>query len=223
MPMNRHAFLTSVVAFTLLTLTGCATVGDVGRASLGDALRRLLTLSSRRAFARLLAPGENFADEFMRTDLPTFDVDGALAVLLRSEPVRQRLLRQANRAARDAAAVAAPVVTDAIRTLTFADARSIVRRGPDAATAVLRGAVYDAVVARLLPEVSGALRLFDSAIVAQALRAGTGVDFVAFTRDVSRRTGDAIFRAIAREEAAIRADPRETNDPLLIGVFTLLR
>ena len=34
---------------------------------------------------------------------------------------------------------------------------------------------------------------------------------------------DAILRAIAQEEAAIRADPRSTGDPLLIGVFTLLR
>ena len=35
-------------------------MGDVGGVSLGDAIRRLLTLSSQRAFARLLAPGEIF-------------------------------------------------------------------------------------------------------------------------------------------------------------------
>jgi hypothetical protein len=61
------------------------------------------------------------------------------------------------------------------------------------------------VVNRLLPDVGGALRLFDSGVVNEVLRAGTGIDFSELADDVSRKTGDAIFRAIAREEAG---DPR---------------
>ncbi len=36
---------------------------------------------------------------------------------------------------------------------------------------------------------------------------------------VSREVDKAIWREIAREEAAIRADPRATRDPAIIAVF----
>ena len=40
---------------------------------------------------------------------------------------------------------------------------------------------------------------------------------------VTRSAASGIYRAIGREEAAIRANPQATNDPLLIGVFALSR
>ncbi len=224
---DRRAFLVSASAVPLLALPGCNTLGDLGGGfGLADAIRRLLTLSSQRAFARLLAPDGFFQDELARISLPQqFGGSGAtsiLSALLRTGPVRDRLLRQVNRAAEDAADAAAPVVYDSIRSLSLADAVSIVRGGPQAATSILRDAIGGAVVNRLLPDVGSALRLFDSAIVNEALRAATGINFSGLADDVSRKTGDAIFRAIAREEAAIRANPRESGDPLLIGVFGVL-
>ena len=41
--------------------------------------------------------------------------------------------------------------------------------------------------------------------------------------DVTAKASDAVYRAIGREEIAIRADPGSTNDPLLIGVFGLAK
>ena len=38
-------------------------------------------------------------------------------------------------------------------------------------------------------------------------------------RNVATRVDDVIWGEIAREEAAIRADPAATRDPVLIGVF----
>lgn len=224
--VNRRSFLAASASLPLLALPGCASLGDLGGGfGLADAIRRLLTLSSQRAFARLVQPDGFFADELLRIGLPDRlgAAGGVVARLLQTAPVRDRLLRQVNRAAAEAADAAAPVIYDSIRSLSFADAVAIVRGGSDAATGVLRDAVGTAVVNRLLPDVGSALRLFDSAVVNEVLRAGTGIDFAGLADDVSRKTGEAIFRAIAREEAAIRANPRETGDPLLIGVFGLLR
>jgi len=224
MPIDRRALLGSACLLPVLALPGCATLGDLGGGfGLADAIRRLLTLSSQRAFARLLQPDGFFADELARISPPDgLGGAGVLSALLRSGPVRERLVRQVNRAAADAADVAAPIVYDSIRSLSFTDAVSIVRGGPQAATSILQNAIGDRVVDRLLPDVGGALRLFDSAIVNEVLRSATGLDFASLASDVSRKLGDAIFRAIGREEAAIRANPRETGDPILIGAFALL-
>jgi hypothetical protein len=75
----------------------------------------------------------------------------------------------------------------------------------------------------MVPGIDTGLRLLDSTVVTEALKAATGINFVGLRDDVTRKASDGIYRAIGREEAAIRANPRETNDPLLIGVFGLLR
>lgn len=227
-PLDRRTLLLSAGALPLLALPGCSTLGDLGGGfGLADAIKRLLTLSSQRAFARLLAPEGFLQDELARISLPGqlggSASAGIVSALLRTGPVRDRLLRQVNLAAGRAAEAAAPIVYDSIRSLSFADAVSIVRGGPQAATSILQNAVGGAVVERLLPGVGSALRLFDSGIVSEALRTATGINFQGLADDVSRKTGEAIFRAIGREEAAIRANPRETGDPVLIGAFELLR
>ena len=49
----------------------------------------------------------------------------------------------------------------------------------------------------------------------------TGVDVPAVADRLGREVDNAIWGEIAREEAAIRANPQSTRDPLLIGVFGL--
>jgi hypothetical protein len=80
-------------------------------------------------------------------------------------------------------------------------------------------AIFDA----MLPEVGEALRLFDNDVVTQVLRVATGIDFEGLRRDVALKASQGIYRAIGREEAAIRADPSATGDPVLEAVFGILR
>ena len=51
------------------------------------------------------------------------------------------------------------------------------------------------------------------------VKALTGVDVSGIARDLSGEIDDAIWNAIGREEADIRADPRATRDPILIGTL----
>ena len=215
--LTRRGLLAAGCAIPLLALPGCASLPGFGMV---DALRRILTLSSQRAFARLLTENGFFEDDLARIPLPQA---GALAsALVRVPFVQNQLLRLMNRAAANAADVAAPIVYDSIRNMSFGDAVSLVRGGPTAATDFLQRSMGNAIVDAMFPGVGNALRLFDNGIINQLVTNATGVDFQALQRHVTESAAQGIYRAIGREEAAIRANPRETGDPAIIAVFGVL-
>ena len=223
--LSRRALIGAGLAFPLLTLPGCA--GGLGSGfGVEDAIRRLLTLSSQRAFATLLTDEGFFQDDLARVQLPSqlgsSTISRTLAIALGMSAVQDRLLRLVNRAAADAADAAAPIVYDSIRSISFGDAMSLVRGGPTAATDFLQRSMGDAIVDAMFPQVGEALRIADSGLVSRVLRTATGIDFTGLQADVSRKAASGIYRAIGREEQAIRANPQATGDAVLIGVFGLL-
>lgn len=224
LPTRRHAML-GAAAMPLLVLPGCTTLGDLGGLGFENALRRLLTTSSQRAFANLLTENGFFSDDLARVPLPPqlTEAGSVVAALLRSAAVQSQLLRVMNRAAAEAAESAAPIVYDAIRNVTISDAMALARGGPTAATDFLQRAMGTAIVDAMFPGVGNALRLFDSGIVNQVAQAATGLSFAALQRHVAAAAADGIYRAIGREEAALRANPHSANDPLIAGMFGRLR
>ncbi len=222
--LTRRALIGAGLLFPVLTLPGCAT--GLGGLGLEDAIRRLLTTSSQRAFSGLLQENGFFADELTRIPLPPQlggkAVGAALSGLLGIGMVQERLLRLVNTAAANAAEVAAPVVYQSIRTISISDAVSIVRGGPIAATDFLQRSMGNAIFDALFPGVGNALRVVDNGILSRAIQAGTGINFAGLQQHVASGAADAIYRAIGREEAAIRANPASANDPVLAGIFGVL-
>lgn len=226
LPLSRRALLGGGGALSLLLiLPACQGLG--GGFSLAEALRRLLTLSSRRAFAQLLAPDGFYDRQLSRISLPGAMAGatgpGSLGRALLGATLKERLTRILNRAAEQGAARAAPIVANAISTLPVGDALAIFRSGGSAATDRLRGALGDQLVTAMLPDIGNALQGLDHEAVQQALRLASGIDFSGLRADVTRQASEAIYAAIAQEERAIRADPRSTNDPLLIAALATLR
>lgn len=223
-PTDRRTLLTGMALAPLLALPGCASLPGF---SLTDAIRELLTLSSRRAFAQLIQPDGFFDSQVARIDLPPqlggSGASNLLSRVLLSRVFKDRLTRQVNHAAERGAERAAPLVADAIRSVSIADALGIIRGGPTAATDLLRESMGRSLVGTMFPAIDQGLRLADNAVVTEALRLTTGIDFLGLVDDVAGRTHDAIYRTIGSEEAAIRANPQATNSPLLIGVFGLGR
>ncbi|MFO1259685.1 MAG: DUF4197 domain-containing protein [Sphingomonadaceae bacterium] len=218
--MQRRQFLASGSALTLLVLAGCTQ--GLGY-SLTEAIRRLLTLSSQRALARLMAPGGFYDSQVARITLPDqFSKTGSvLTRVLLSSVVRDRLLRQVNRAAEEGADRAAPVLADAILAMSPQDAAAIIKAvGTPAATLLLQQQIGDALIPAMLPGVDEGLRLFDDQVVTEALKAVTGIDFAGLREDVTRKASNAIFAEMGKEELAIRADPQATHDPVIIAAFT---
>ncbi|MEO7825893.1 MAG: DUF4197 family protein, partial [Allosphingosinicella sp.] len=158
--LTRRTLIASGLALPLLTLPGCATrLGDL--ANLEPAIRRLLTLCAQRAFARLLTDQGFFRDASARIQPPPqlggSTVTAALSVALGTKAVQDRLLRVVNQAADEGARRAAPVVYDSIRDMTIADASSIVRGGPTAATDYFARSMNERIFDAIFPGVGEAL------------------------------------------------------------------
>ena len=224
MHISRRTLVGSTALLPILMLPGCAGTGGF---SLVDAIRRLLSLASQRAFASLLQENGFFDNQIARIGLPdslggTMGT-GILSAILGSSAFRNRLARQLNRAAEKGAELAAPIVAEAVLAMGIPNALDIVRNGGSGATDLLKSAMGDKLLSTMLPGIDRGLKLFDDGVVTEALRSATGIDFAGLRDHVTRKARDGIYRAIAREEIAIRADPASTNDPLLIGVFGLIK
>jgi hypothetical protein len=221
-PLSRRTLIAAGLALPFLTLPGCITrLGDL--ADLEPAIRRLLTLSSQRAFARLLADEGFYRDSVARIQPPPqlggSAITATLAVALGTRAVQDRLLRVVNRAADEGARRAAPVVYDSIRDMPIADAARIARGGPTAAADYLARSMGERIFDAIFPAAGEALRLAENGVIQRALEYATGINFPGLQADVTRKTAAGIYRAIGREEAAIRADPNSAGDPVLAGLF----
>jgi hypothetical protein len=220
--LTRRSLIAAGLALPLLTLPGCATrLGDLP--GLEPAIRRLLTLSSQRAFERLLTDEGFFRDDLARIQPPPqlggSTLTATLAVALGTRAVQDRLLRVVNRAADEGARRAAPAVYDSIRDMTIVDAASIARGGPTAATDYLQRSTGERIFDAIFPGVGEALRLAENGVIQRALQYATGINFPGLQADVTRKTSASLYRAIGREEAAIRADPSSAGDPVLAALF----
>lgn len=218
--LGRRKVLAGILASgTALLLPGCATYG--GGFSLTEAVRRLLLLSSERAFARLTAPNGYWDQQVARigVDRMVGGRSDAVSRVLTSALFKSRMERVVADLAVDASYRAAPVVTDAVRIIGVSNALALVNGGPTAASSYLRQEVGLNLVDALVPEVGDALRLAQEPLVGELLSALTGVNVSGVSQALVGQVNDAIWNEIGREEAAIRADPQATRDPLLIGVF----
>lgn len=218
---TRRMFMAGTAAAGLLALPGCASFGGY---SLVDAVRRLLQFSSERAFASLLEPNGFWDNQFARLALPDFlGSRGSIVQSILTSPLfKDRLQRAFNRVAERGAERAAPLVTDAVRTVGIGNALAILKGGPSAATSYLRGAMATSLVEAMVPSLGDAFRVSQEPLVGQLLGALTGVDVSGLSRDFAEDVDNAIWGEIGRQEGAIRADPSSTNDPVLMAVLGTL-
>lgn len=220
-PTRRSLLAGAAGAGALLLLPGCASLG--GGFSMTDAVRRLLLLASENAFARLTAPGGFWDEQVARVGLNQLlgTRGDVLSRILTSSLVKDRLEERFATFAIEASFRAAPIVTDAVEVIGFENAIDLVRGGPSAASAFLRGELGTALLDAMVPELGEAIRLAEDPLLGQAIGALTGVNVGAVAGRIGREVDNAVWSEIGREEAAIRADPRSTRDPVLIGVFGL--
>ena len=220
MPTRRSLLAGAAGGATLLLLPACATTGGF---SLVEAVRRMLLLATENAFLRLTAPGGFWDEQVAQLGLGNvLGVRGdVLSRVLTSALFKDRLEERFATFAIDASFRAAPVVTDAIRVIGFQNAIDLVRGGPSAASGYLRQEMGTALLDAVVPQLGDAIRLSRDPLIGEALGALTGVNVAGVADRFGRQIDDAIWGEIAREEAAIRANPERTRDPAIIGVFGL--
>lgn len=217
--LDRRAVMRGGAASALvLALPACSTIPGL---SFTDAIRRLLVLSSERAFARLTAPDGYWDEQVGRLGLGNLlgTRGDILSGILTSALVKDRLEDAFADIAVEGAERAAPIVADTVRTIGIANAAALVRGGPKAATAFLRGEMGDTLIEAMAPELGQAIRIASDPLVGELVNAATGANVSGIAQRLSGNVNDAIWQELGVEEAAIRANPRSTNDALLIGVF----
>lgn len=219
-PTNRRMFMGGVgVAAGGLLFSGCTT--GAGGFSLAEAVRRMLLLSSERAFSRMTVTGGFWDQQVAQIGLGNLlgTRGDVLSGILTSALFKSRLEREFAGFAVDASERAAPLVIDAVRTVGIQNAVALVRGGPMAATEFLRGNLGTGLLDAMVPGIWEAIRITQEPLVGQAINALSGIDIAAVGNRLGQNVNDAIWNEIGREESAIRADPQATGDPLLIGVF----
>ena len=218
-PTGRRAFLGSIGAgATLLALPGCAGLPGF---SFTDAIQRILFLSSERAFARMLDGGGFWDEQVARLGLGNAigSRGDVLSRILTSTLFKNRLEDAFGDIAYEGAERAAPLVADAVRVIGVRNAVELVRGGPRAATGFLRGEMGETLVEAMIPELGDAMRIAREPLVGELLAGLTGVNVTGIATRFADSIDETIWGEIGNEEAAIRADPRSTGDPLIIGVF----
>ena len=216
---SRRVFIAgSLAAGAVLALPGCATTGAF---SYTEAIRRMLVLASENAFARMTAPGGFWDQQVAAAGLNQFfgNRGSVLGNILTSTLFKSRLEGVVAEMAVDASYRAAPVVADAVRTVGYANAVDLIRGGPTAASSFMRQEMGTALIDAMVPELGQALRVAQDPLIGQLLAGLTGVDVGGMATTFAGEVDDVIWGEIGREEAAIRADPYATRDPVLIGVF----
>ncbi|AKM10139.1 DUF4197 domain-containing protein [Croceicoccus naphthovorans] len=216
---SRRRFLGFAgIGAAALTLPGCASYGGF---SFVEAIRRLLTLSSERAFDRLLATNGFYDSQVARLQLDQFlgARGSVLSSILTSGLVKDRLYRGLSDVAVKGAMRAAPAIADTIRVVGISNAIDIVRGGPTAATGFLRQNMGQRLIDVMLPEIGDALDLVSDPVIGTALSALTGTNLQNVVYGLTDAAEETIWTEMGNEESGIRANPGQTNDPLLIGVF----
>lgn len=216
---GRRAVLRGGIgAAAVIALPACSTMPGY---SLTEAVRRLLLLSSERAFARLTAPDGYWDEQVAQIGLGNLlgTRGDVLSRILTSRLFKDRLEDAFADIAIEGSYRAAPIVTDAVRIIGFRNAIDLVSGGPQAATAALRGEMGGRLIDAMVPELGEAIRIASDPLVADLVNAATGTDISGIAQRLAGNIDDAVWAEIGAEEAAIRADPQSTRDPVLIGVF----
>lgn len=194
----------------------------------GDGLQQALVKGVGNVVGRLGAAGGYLNNPEVKIPLPgqLKTVESGLRMLGQNAYADQ-FVETMNRAAEQAVGEAEPVFVDAIRNMSFDDARGIVQGGNDAATQYLRRSAGPGLRERMLPIVSDAT---ESAQVTSAYKAlvdqagglaGGMLDMKAADLDgyVTDKALDGLYKLLAEQEAAIRSNPAEWTTDVLKKVF----
>lgn len=217
---DRRVFLLSLLAAT--PAFGQQQFLGLSQAEAARGIREALGLAARGATTRLGAENGFWSGTRVRIPLPGAlgQTQRTLAGFGMSRPLDDLQL-SLNRAAETTMPEAARLFTDAVRTVTIADAIQIVRGGDSSATTYLRGRTQTRLTSLLRPPMTEALT---SSGAFTLMRTGLReVGLASMTSDLrtevinfsTAKALDGCFLYIAEEERAIRHDPmRRTNDIL---------
>ncbi|MGN6358729.1 MAG: DUF4197 family protein [Novosphingobium sp.] len=181
-----------------------------------DVARRLMRLSTQRAFTKLSAPDGFWSSPVARFDLPELFVKGRSPV---PQGSREQLARKLNAVAAAGARRAGRASRSAHGLIKRQDAAAIVNGEATAGTSILRDRVGPDLINVMIPAIERELRADRDPVVVAAVSRLSGVELTDVAKAVALKADSAIWYQIGAEEGDIRKNPRSTGDRVLIGAF----
>ncbi len=221
--IDRRVFVVSLLAATPAFAQNFA---GLSQADAARGIREALGLAARNATTRLGAADGFWGNTRVRIPLPGVlgQTQRTLGRMGMSRPLDD-LQQSLNRAAETTMPEAARLFTDAVRTVTIADAVQIVRGGDTSATTYLRGRTETRLTSLLRPPMtqaltnSGAFTLMRSALRQAGLSSMTSDLRTEVINFSTTKALDGCFLFIAEEERSIRRDPVRRTTDILRRVF----
>lgn len=208
---------------------GAAGLDSLSGNDTAAALKEALTRGADIAVGQLGKKDGFLGDKRVRIPLPESakTVEKAMRALGMKKQADE-LVETMNRAAEMAVVEARPILVNAVKTMSFDDARGILTGGDDAATQYFKRTTSQDIAARFLPIVKTATAKVDLAgqynrYAGQAAKLGLldkrDADLDSY---VTHKAMDGLFFMIAEQEKAIRKDPVGTGSAMIKKVFGAL-
>ena len=200
----------------------------LSQADIGNGLRAALDKGIDQEVSKLMATDGFYRNEavkiLMPAELQKVD-DGLRRIGLSS--VADEGLKLLNRAAEEATKEALPIFVDAVKSITFTDAKNILLGDQRAATSYLEGRTQEELYSKFSPVINsnlskvGATKLWSNAINKyNSIPLTTDVN-PDLTDYVTQKALEGVFIMIAKEEVQIRENVNARTSDLLRRVFAL--
>lgn len=227
-PSRRRFFLT-LAGLACIPLARAEDWSSITPGEAGQALRDSLGQGTRAAIARLGRENGYFGNARLKIGLPKnfARAEGILRFLGLGKQVDDLVLAM-NRAAEAAIPQAREVALEALRTLSVADAKTILAGGDGAATAWFRKETEAHLADKMAPIIHTIAERSDLARAYHALAgelvklAGIKSELGTVEDYVNHKALDGLYTLIAEEEHAIRAQPLNHLGGVVGKVFGLL-
>ncbi|WP_438961265.1 DUF4197 domain-containing protein [Nonlabens sp.] len=202
--------------------------GVLSQADIGMGLKQALDQGINKEVSKLMAKDGFYKNELVKIVLPEElqKVDNGLRKIGLSG-VADEGLKLLNRAAEDATKEALPIFVDAVKGISFNDAKQILLGDQRAATTYLENSTQQALYAKFSPIINnklgevGATKLWSGAITkynALPLTSDVNPDLTDY---VTQKALEGVFKMIAQEETQIRSKVSSRGTDLLQRVFAL--
>ena len=203
--------------------TKLATIPDIS-AGLKEALNNGIT----KQVSKLTAENGFYKNDAVKILLPSElqKVDRTLRSLGMSN-LADEGMKLLNRAAEDAVKEATPIFVDAVKNMTFADAKTILMGNENSATTYLETATSTALYDKFSPVIATSLdKVNADKIWEQMINKYNSIPLVKKVSPdlkdyVTKETMKGVFKMVAVEEKEIRVNLKARTSPLLQSIFAM--
>ncbi|AUC77905.1 DUF4197 domain-containing protein [Nonlabens sp. MB-3u-79] len=227
------------ILIAMITLSSCGSLqeivndlpqggGALSQLDIGNGLRQALDQGIDKEVTKLMATDGFYKNDLVKILLPEElqKVDNGLRRIGLSS-VADEGLKLLNRAAEDATQKALPIFVEAVKDISFDDAKNILLGDQRAATSYLENKTQQALYAKFSPVIQnslgkvGATDLWSTAITRYNSIPFTNQVNPDLTDYVTQKALEGVFKMISQEEIQIRNNLSSRGTDLLKRVFAL--